>query len=268
MVSSSFGGGHVTRQDERRPTAAERARTIATRPGRATLAPAGDSCRNFGRLNPVMHHVHEDGRAALVLPDDDPLVAASWQAPRGELTVILEIADMAPVALREPTRGLLWLTGWLRPLNHIAARTAAVRVAEERPDPRLLDVGHGMSLLRLHPINMVLADADGTSPVDLDDFGTTCPDPFCRYEESWLRHLEVSHRDVVAMLARHLPDELRGGHVRPLGLDRFGLRLRVEAVLGDHDIRLPFARPVRDADELAVELHRLVGCPFLAGPRR
>jgi hypothetical protein len=49
-----------------------------------------------------------------------------------------------------------------------------------------------------------------------------------------------------------------------LGLDRFGLRLRVEATDTDHDVRIAFSRPVVSAKELAVELRRLVGCPFLA----
>jgi hypothetical protein len=69
---------------------------------------------------------------------------------------------------------------------------------------------------------------------------------------------------VVSMLAKHLPEELRGGHVRPLGLDRFGLRLRVEAVDTDHDVRIAFSRPVESSEQLSVELRRLVGCPFLA----
>lgn len=257
----------MARQNDRLPTPAERARTIAIRSNTASLTPADNCVSEFEKLSPTMHHIHEDGRAALLLSDEDPLVAAAWRAPRGQLTVICEIADLAPVPLRERTRGLLWITGWLRPLSHIAARTAAVRVAEERPDPRLLDVGHGQTILRLHPITMVLADADATGPIDLDDFGMAAPDPFSHHEEHWLRHLELAHRDVVDQLSRHLPRQLRGGHVRPLSLDRFGLRLRVEAEDGDHDIRLSFARPVRDPGELAVELRRLVGCPFLATQR-
>lgn len=65
-------------------------------------------------------------------------------------------------------------------------------------------------------------------------------------------------------LRRHLPVQLRGGQVRPLGLDRYGLRLRVEAIEGDHDVRLAFERPIATHGELAAELRRMVGCPFLA----
>jgi hypothetical protein len=99
------------------------------------------------------------------------------------------------------------------------------------------------------------------------EFADADPDPFCLLEDDWLRHLDLAHRDVVGPLARHLPDALRGGHIRPLGLDRFGLRLRVESAGEDHDVRLAFSRPVSTPQEVATELRRLVGCPFLAGTR-
>ncbi|WP_026424840.1 DUF2470 domain-containing protein [Actinokineospora inagensis] len=257
----------MSRTDAPRPPAphpAERARTIATLGGRATLAPAAGHTE---RVVPVLHHVHPDGSVSTLLPADHELVGAAWSAPRGELAAMLELADTAPVPLREPVRGLLWITGWLRALSEPEARTLAVEVASVRPDPRLLDLGHGATLLRLIPASLVIADAEGTHPVTLDAFSQATPDPFAEHEAGWLRHLELSHTDVVGSLARHLPDDLRGGHVRPLGLDRFGLRLRVEAIDADHDVRLAFSRPVSSATELSSELRRLVGCPFLASQR-
>jgi hypothetical protein len=190
------------------------------------------------------------------------------QAPRGELTGMLELADTAPVPLREPVRGLLWITGWLRVLEGEQARSAVLEVVEAKPDPRLLDAGHGATVLRLTPASMVVADAEGTSSIRPSEFGDAEPDPFCQQEDQWLRHLELSHRDVVELLSRHLPENLRGGHVRPLGLDRLGLRLRVEAVEGDHDVRIAFAHPVSTPKELSGELRRLMGCPFLTQAQR
>jgi hypothetical protein len=35
----------------------------------------------------------------------------------------------------------------------------------------------------------------------------------------------------------------------------------------DHDVRLAFRQPLSTANELALELRRLVGCPFLAATR-
>lgn len=246
------------------PHPAERARTIATLGGRATLLPACEEPAAAERVAPLLHQVHDDGSVSVLMTDDHPLVGTAWQAPRGEIAAMIEIADQAPVPLREPVRGLLWVTGWLRALSDDEARAQAVLVAEERPDPRLLDVGHGATILRLEPATIVLADAESTHSVGIEDFATAAPDPFATHEAGWLRHLEIAHTDVVGALARHLPAHLRGGHVRPLGIDRFGLRLRVEAIDADHDVRLAFARPISTMDELGGELRRLVGCPFLA----
>lgn len=263
------------------PMPAERAKTIAARGARAALrygqpADAGRSAAlveqptaaDTGRTIPLLHHMHDDGTATVLLDQDHELVAAARDSEStAGLAVMLELADTAPVPLREPVRGLLWITGLLRVLDGAEAREQALLVAEQRPDPRLLDVGHGAIVLGMEPASLVLADAEGTHSVRPEDFAAAAPDPFCDFEAGWLRHLEVSHADVVGLLARHLPKDLRGGHVRPLGLDRCGLRLRVEAVDTDHDVRLAFARPAHTTAELSEELRRLVGCPFLAATR-
>lgn len=211
------------------------------------------------RVTPLLHHVHNDGAVSVLLPDNHDL--ARWD---GELTSMVEVVDVAPVPLRESVRGLLWITGQLRRLPLPSARAVALTIAAVRPDPRLLDLGHGATLLRLTPVSMVIADADGTHPVTPTTFASASPDPFCHDEAGWLRHLELSHTEVVHTLRRHLPERLQGGHLRPLGLDRYGLRLRVEGIDGDHDVRLAFSRPISTLRELADELRKMVGCPFLA----
>lgn len=246
------------------PEPAERARTVAARSPEAVLVPC---VQDEVRIPTHLHHVHPDATMTVLLPQAHPMVGAVWQAPRGAVTVMAELADPAPVSLREPVRGLLWVTGLLTALEGERGRERALRVAEEVADPRLLDVGHGMSVLRIDPASIVLADGDGTASLQPTEFHDAAPDPFHGYEHAWLRHLETAHRDVVGQLARHVPDELRGGRVRPLGIDRLGLRVRVEAVDADHDVRLAFARSVSTPGELAVELRRLVGCPFLATAR-
>jgi uncharacterized protein DUF2470 len=243
------------------PGPGERARTIAAR-GPATLLPPLPTLppvaaeRQPDRVVPLFHHIHADGSVTVLLPDDQ---AATEQAP-----AMVELVDLAPVPLREPVRGLLWITGSLAPVELADARAVALDLVERRPDPRLLDLGHGATMLALTPISMVVADADGTHPVTPATFAAAEEDPFCHQEAGWLRHLELSHTDVIHTLRRHLPDHLRGGHVRPLGLDRYGLRLRVEAIEDDHDVRLAFERPISTLEELSGELRRLVGCPFLA----
>ena len=114
--------GDTTTRRPATPTPAERARTIAKRGGRAALLPSGETS---ARIVPLLHHVHPDGTATVLLADEHPLVAAAWQAPHGELTAVLEVADPTPVRLREPVRGLLWLTGWLQLLTGQEARQQA-----------------------------------------------------------------------------------------------------------------------------------------------
>ena len=45
------------------------------------------------------------------------------------------------------------------------------------------------------------------------------------------------------------------------------VQLRVEADDGDHDVRLPFAKPVDDVTGLSQAIRILMGCPFLNGLR-
>lgn len=213
----------------------------------------------------MFHHMHADGAGTLLLPSDHALVDAVRRGPRTGLPAMLEITDNAPVALREPVRGLLWISGWLVAPGPTYARRLALDVARERPHPGLLDLGHGATMLRLRPGSAVLADAEGTGPLAPADLAAAEPDPFCRLEDGWLQHLETAHPDIFDSLSRHLPEPLRsklGCRVRPLGVDRLGIRLRIEAPDGDHDVRLAFQEPADTAEQLRAQVGLLIGCPF------
>jgi hypothetical protein len=234
-------------------------------------------------VTPLVHHVRADGSAVLLLADDEPLLdrvrtggggrgvaldgTVSAQSPGlvppvGQAAVMLELADRAAVDLREPVRGLLWITGWLWLPEPRAARRMALQVADVRPHDRLLDLGHGATLVRLDPGSAVLADADGSAALTPVDLAAAQPDPFCRLEDHWLSHLEEAHPEVLIALARHLPPALahsRGARVRPLGVDRCGLRLRVETPTRDHDVRLAFKKEATTPEELREQVNTLVG---------
>ncbi|GAA5105514.1 DUF2470 domain-containing protein [Haloechinothrix salitolerans] len=256
------------------PSPETKAKSIAAYRAPARLAPAseseltgaitGQATGSVDATTPRFCHVHDTGGASVLLDENDPLVVTTATARGGDLPVLLELTDIAPVGLRERTRGLLWITGWLRLLPSKAARHRAIMIAEERPAAELLDVGHGARMACLHPSSLVLADSDGTHPLLPHQFAKAKPDPFCEYERYWLRHLEGEHPDVVTALARHVPAELRDGKIRPLSLDQYGLRLRVESDTGDHDVRLAFRKPAVTPQQLSDEMRRLVGCPFLA----
>ena len=116
-------------------------------------------------------------------------------------------------------RGLLWITGWLWVPEPRAARRMALQVADVRPNERLLELGHGATLVRLDPGSAVLSDGEGCAALTPVDLAAARPDPFCRMEDHWLAHLEEAHPEVFIALARHLPPEL--GHCRARGCARW-----------------------------------------------
>jgi uncharacterized protein DUF2470 len=238
------------------PTDAERARGLAARGGTACLVGTGAS-----PVAPLVHQVRVDGSAVLLLADDEPLLGQIRDAD-GAFTAMLEVTDPAPVELREPVRGLLWVTGRLWLPDADPARRFALQVADQHPDPELLRLGHGATLARLHPDFAVLADAEGSAVLTPAELAAARPDPFCRVEHPVLAHLESHHPEALAALRGHLPAALRerpDARVRPLGLDRFGLRLRVETPGRDHDVRIAWAGRPATVPELRTELRRLTG---------
>ncbi|QCQ93166.1 DUF2470 domain-containing protein [Rhodococcus sp. SGAir0479] len=244
------------------PSTAERMRSASARAADAVLAVAGSDPAVTS-----MHHLCADGTAVVAAPTDCVAAALAWQAGPGGLPAVLELTDFAPLDLREPVRSLVWLRGTLTAVSGLGERRLADLVAAENPHPALLDVGHGATLLRLRLESAVVADSSGAEAVAVADLLAAEPDPFRDVETDWLQHLEEDHSDLVEMLARRLPSSLRTGRIRPLGIDRYGVRLRIEAEDGDRDVRMDFAEPVADALGLSRALRILVGCPFVNGMR-
>jgi hypothetical protein len=215
------------------------------------------------RATPTLHHVPATGAATLQFPDDHPLVRRIREHGDALLPVMVELADVAPVTLRRPVRGLLWLSGRLRVLPLRVARRAALRIAAEQPDERLLDVGHGETLLRLEPAMVVLSDAEGTEALAPTAMASAPVDPVASTGDRWLAHLAAAHAGTLSALAVHLPAHLRrpGHRLSPLGVDRYGLRLRVETERDDHDVRLAFAAPLSCPGQLGEAVRALIGCP-------
>jgi hypothetical protein len=246
------------------PTTAERIRSTCARAGGALLA-----VEDAEPVTSPLHHLLDDGSIAVAVP----LNAAAC----GGRQAVLELADYAPLPLREPVRALVWIRGRLQPVVAAAVGPLLDRIAAEDPNPALLQIQTPASkpadgdtryaLLRLRIDTVVVTDASGAESVELAALLAARPDPFCEMESCWLRHLDSAHRDVVARLASKLPAPLRRGQVRPLGLDRYGVRLRVETADGDRDVRLPFRKPVDDVTGLSQAIRLLMGCPFANGLR-
>lgn len=251
-----------------KPTTAERIRSACVRAGGALLAVDGAD-----PVDTPVHHLLYDGTFAVAVPSgaDTSRAICGSQA-------LLELTDYAPLPVREPVRSLVWVRGRLHQIPPGAITNLLDLIATENPDPVLLQIETPQSspvgnqdtrytLLRLEIDSVVVTDATGAEPVSVGDLLSARPDPFCEVESTLLWHLATEHNDVVARLVSRLPAPLRRGHVRPLGLDRYGVRFRVEGSDGDRDIRLPFHKPVDDMNGLSQAIRVLMGCPFVNGLR-
>ena len=250
------------------PTTAERVRSACVRASCAILAVEG-----VEPTSTPVHHLLGDGSFAITVPGDGMIAGTALAAGTAGVQAVLEMTDVAPLPLREPVRALVWVRGRLHcvPVSDIAALLDVI--AAEDPNPALLQVNSDFvadtrhALLRLEVESVVVADSTGAESVAVSALLGARPDPFCALESCWLQHLESAHREVVDRLAARLPMSLRRGRVRPLSLDRYGVQLRVESDDGDHDVRLPFAKPVDDITGLSQAIRILMGCPFLNGLR-
>jgi hypothetical protein len=255
------------------PTTAERIRSTCVRAGGALLAVDGAE-----PLTTPLHHLLADGSFAVGIPIDGPVAEQVFDCGAAGAPAVLELADYAPLPLREPVRSLVWIRGRLHQVSPSAVSGLLDLIAAEHPHPALLQVQKPGSrpvadgdtqylLARLEIESVVVTDATGAEAVDATALLAARPDPFCALESCWIKHLDTAHRDVVARLAAKLPARLRRGDVRPLGIDRYGMRLRVESAEGDSDVRLPFRTPVDDVVGLSQAIRVLMGCPFVNGLR-
>ena len=136
-----------------RPGAAERARTVATRPAATVCARGVEGSRLLA------HTVTAAGQVLLVVRREGELATAVREAPDQDLPALVMISDHAPVPLRRPVRAQLWLSGWATPVRPADERATALAFAETRPDAALLDVGHSAQLLRLDLAEVVLGES-------------------------------------------------------------------------------------------------------------
>ncbi|MEX5718445.1 DUF2470 domain-containing protein [Geodermatophilus maliterrae] len=235
--------------------AAERARTAATRSAAAVCLPGRAPSR------PLAHATTGDGQVLVLVPADGDVAAALDRGPEADVSALLMVSDRAPVPLRDPVRATLWLSGWLTPVRPADRTAAALAFAEVRPEGALLDVGGAAALLRLDLAEVVLREGTACTEVSPARFAAARPDPLATVEARMLQHLDRDHPDVLAVLRSRVAVG-EGETVRPLGVDRFGYRLRVERPGGHRDVRVSFPRPLTCPGQLRAATSQLLRAGF------
>ncbi|WP_328540998.1 DUF2470 domain-containing protein [Streptomyces sp. NBC_00344] len=221
------------------PSAAERTRTLVQSTCSAVLLVTGVEGARTDQLMPRSRTLGQDGELYLLFPADSAVVRAATHAQGDELAAVLEITDVAPVAMPNRIRGRAWVSGWL---TTVPGRAAA-----------------GLMMLRLEAGDIHVDDLWGPAAVDPEDLAGACADPLSRHEAELLQHLHAAHGEQLCELRGLLG--ARASHVRsavPVALDRFGLRVRFTGD-GSFDVRFDFTEPVRDVTGLRRAMHSLFG---------
>ena len=90
------------------PTTAERIRSTCARAGGALLA-----VERAEPLTTPLHHLLDDGSFAVAVPVGGAVAAQFVECDAAGAQAVLELADYAPLPLREPVRSLVWIRGRL-----------------------------------------------------------------------------------------------------------------------------------------------------------
>ncbi|WP_189884581.1 DUF2470 domain-containing protein [Streptomyces xantholiticus] len=217
------------------PSAAERTRTLVQSTCSAMVLVPGLEGARPEQLSPQARAVGADGEVFLLFPADSPAVRAATHAQDDELSAVLELTDVAPVAVPNRIRGRAWISGWLTRMPGLAAEP-------------------GYMMLRLEVGEASVDDLWGASHVEPEAFASASADPIVAHETELLQHLASAHSDQVQALGSLLGDRAgsrstTGRRAVPLALDRFGLRVRFT---GERcfDARFDFPVPVADVPEL------------------
>ncbi|MDT3399210.1 DUF2470 domain-containing protein [Streptomyces sp. B1866] len=262
-----------------RPTAAERVRTLVESKATASLAvpgnrPLGDPLGS----DPAARAVTAEGDVLLLVPGHCAAARAAAHAQDADLACVVQITDVAPIAVPHRIRGRAWVAGWLTAVAGGDRAASAMLLAERHPVGELLWIGEALrpdaapgpygrpawSMLRLEVSEACVDDLWGADAAAPEDFAAARADPLARHEAELLQHLHEAHGDQVrglcALLGDRAPAACAAGHpgVVPVALDRFGLRLRFTEPSGrTFDARFDFPEPVRDVSDLRRAMHGL-----------
>ncbi|GAA2437123.1 DUF2470 domain-containing protein [Streptomyces macrosporus] len=243
--------------DVRRPSAAERLRTLVEANASAALVIPGIELRDPGQGAAEARVVTPRGDVIVLVAAGSPAARATAHARDDDLAAVVEITDVAPVAVPHRIRGRARLAGWLAPVPDAERAACAALLAERHPSGPF--PGDAWTPLRLEVGEGRIEDLWGTDRVEPEEFAAAAPDPLAHHETEVLQHLAAAHDDLLrglcALLEGHeracAAGDRESGRERvvPLALDRFGMRVRFWADGHGFDARFDFPHPVRNLRE-------------------
>ena len=237
-------------QQDRAADAAERARTVATRPIASVQA------LGLGTSRLLAAATLDDGRVLVVVPRSGGLATAVREAPDGDLAAQVTVTSRSTRPLRNPLRARLELAGWLVPVAAEDEADLVLAFAAVRPDDVLLDVGLTATLLRLDVAEVLLHEGGGWTEITPEDYAAARPDPLGAAEDD----LVSEHAGLLAELCARVQAWAGDDAVHLLGLDRHGVLFRVEPRTGCYDLRTPFPAPLTSTGELSGAIRTLLAC--------
>lgn len=160
----------------------------------------------------------------------------------GQNRVTATATDVATVPQADRVRGEVTLSGPV--YDVVEPLPAGMRLHLTGSD----QPSEETQLVRLVPDRVALLwrcevkDAEpNTRLVALEDYQGAFPDPLLGYEAEWLPHLQADHGELLTGLARYeLGWDEDPEDVRALGIDRYGLVLRVRDCGVSLDLRITF----------------------------
>jgi hypothetical protein len=237
-------------QQDRAADAAERARTVATRPIASVQA------LGLGTSRLLAAATLDDGRVLVVVPRSGGLATAVREAPDGDLAAKVTVTSRSTRPLRNPLRARLELAGWLVPVPAEDEADLVLAFAAVRPDDVLLDVGLTATLLRLDLAEVLLHEGGGCTEITPEDYAAARSDPLGAAEDD----LVSEHAGLLAELRARVQAWAGDDAVHLLGLDRHGVLFRVEPRTGCYDLRTPFPAPLTSTGELPGAVRTLLAC--------
>lgn len=175
------------------------------------MAPVLDVYARGARVVVGAHRVGPDGRVVLLVDDTSPLATAADREPGG-VPVLVRAARLRCGPGPDRVRTRVELLG---------------RMTGER-----WDGGRALTVLPAH------VSLDGTV-VPVRRYRRAAPDPFAAHEAEELTRLDARPEDLLRLLGAPAAD---AAVVVPVGLDRYGLTLRVTDAAGTAEHRVPFPR--------------------------